>query len=157
METANVNICYRPLRIAWAIHSGDKHALRRAVCLNHTFWGGRFNPIVFADHPEIASDLIEVFRADHIVPIGDGPEVKALRESFSHLISPLFPDELFLDRKSKQALAHVLDIQNAMGRRDRAAQDLVLGLQFHQSGLPRKKEGSGALCGMRMIPWPTFF
>ena len=54
METARVDICYRPLRIAWAIHSTDKDGFRQAVCLSHTLWGGRFNPIVMADRPEEA-------------------------------------------------------------------------------------------------------
>ena len=116
METSSVNICYRPLRIAWAIHSADKESLRRAIRLNHAFWGGRFNPIVLADHPEEARDLIEVFRADHIVPLVNGSEVKELRQAFRHLVPPNFSDELFLDRRGDQALANVLDIQNAFAR-----------------------------------------
>lgn len=115
-ETASVNICYRPLRIAWAIQSADKESLRRAVRLNHTFWGGRYNPIVFADRPEEAGELVEVFRADHIVPLGDGPAVKEIRNAFPHLISPMIPDELFLDRSGGHALAQVLDVQNAVAR-----------------------------------------
>lgn len=46
METIRVNICYRPLRIAWALHSRDREAFREAVRLTHTLWGGRFNPII---------------------------------------------------------------------------------------------------------------
>jgi hypothetical protein len=34
METARVDICYRPLRVAWAIHSSDKDGFRRAVRLS---------------------------------------------------------------------------------------------------------------------------
>ena len=36
MNTVRVDICYRPLRIAWAIHSSDRYALREAVKLTHT-------------------------------------------------------------------------------------------------------------------------
>ena len=114
METARVNICYRPLRMAFAIHSSDRDSLRRAMRLTHTFWGGRFNPIVFADRTEEARDLIELFRVDHIVCLGDAPEVGTLRDSFPHLLEPFFPDDLFLDRSSGTAQAHVLDVQNAL-------------------------------------------
>ena len=114
VDTARVNICYRPLRIAFAIHSADRASLRRAILLTHTFWGGRFNLIVFADRPEEARDLVALFRADLIVPLGDAPEVIAFKKGFPHLISPLFPDELFLDRRSARALAQVLDVQNAL-------------------------------------------
>ena len=113
METARVNICYRPLRIAFAIHSADRASLRRAIRLTHTFWSGRFNPIVFADRPDEARQLIELFRADHIVALGDAPEVSALRDGFPHLLSPYFPNELFLDHKGENPYASVLDVQNA--------------------------------------------
>ena len=61
VDTARVNVCYRPLRIAFAIHSADRASLRRAIRLTYTFWGGRFNPIVFADRPEEARDLLRCF------------------------------------------------------------------------------------------------
>jgi hypothetical protein len=74
-------------------------------------WGGRFNPIVIVDRPE-AIDLVELFRVDMIVPVGDSPEVKAFCERFPHLISPFFPDSLFLT--DEPARTHVLDIHNAL-------------------------------------------
>lgn len=113
MDTARVNICYRPLRIAWAIRSGDRAAFTHAVSGSHTMWGGQFNPIVIVDSPE-AADLIELFRVDMIVTVGDSPEVKAFCERFPHLISPLFPDTLFLRDANRPGRAHVLDIHNAL-------------------------------------------
>jgi hypothetical protein len=47
MDTVRVNICYRPLRICWAINAGDRAAFRSAVALSNTVWGGRFNPIAY--------------------------------------------------------------------------------------------------------------
>src|SRR5262245_59183345 len=82
--------------------------------LTHAFWGGRFNPIVFADRPEEARDLIELFRTDHIVALGDAPEVRDFRNRFPHILKPFSPDELYLDRNNKTAQAHVLDVQNAL-------------------------------------------
>jgi hypothetical protein len=51
MDTGRVNICYRPLRVCWAIADGDAGAFRKAVRLPHTMWGGRFDRIVIAGDP----------------------------------------------------------------------------------------------------------
>jgi hypothetical protein len=45
METARVDICYRPLHVASAIHSTGKEGFRRMARLSHTLWGDRFNPV----------------------------------------------------------------------------------------------------------------
>jgi hypothetical protein len=122
METCRINVCYRPMRIAWAVHSEDRDAIRRAVKLSNAFWGGRHNPIVFADYPENAKRLIDVFRADHIVTLGGAPELQALRDEYPHLIDPFFQDELFVGRQCGQGQSHLLDVQNALiywsGQRD---------------------------------------
>lgn len=113
MNTARVDINYRPLRIAWAIKSDDLTSFRHAVRLSHTMWGGRFNPIVLVDRPN-AKDIVETFRADVIIPIGASDEVKAFATQFRHLISPFFPETLFFHDKGRPARARVLDVQNAM-------------------------------------------
>jgi hypothetical protein len=113
METARVDICYRPLRIAWAIRSGDCEALREAVRLSHTMWGGRFNPIVMVDRAEQAKRLVELYRVDMIVPVGQLPTAKDIAELFPHLINPFFPNTLFLEG-SQNTRARVLDIHNAL-------------------------------------------
>jgi hypothetical protein len=113
METARVDICYRPLRGAWAIHSADKEGFRRAVRLSHTLWGGSFNPIVKADRPEEARQLIELYRVDVIIPIGADPTVVAFPSHFPHLITPYFPDRLFLPHQGGPTRAHLLDVHHA--------------------------------------------
>ncbi len=112
-DTVRVDICYRPLRVVWAIASGDREAFRQAVRLSHTLWGGRFNPIVIIDHPE-AEDLVELYRADMIVTLGDSPEVKEFGERFPHLMRPYFPDTLFLRDTKAPGRAHLLDVHNAV-------------------------------------------
>ena len=116
MDTTRVDICYRPLRIAWAIHSEDRESFRRAVRLTHTLWGGCFNPIVMADRPEGAKQVVERFRADVIWPIGDAAAVKDFPKQFPHLINPFFPAMLFLPEKDRPTRAHVLDIHNMLVR-----------------------------------------
>ena len=115
MNTATVDINYRPLRIAWAIKSDDMASFRHAVRLSHTMWGGRFNPIVLVDKPN-AKDLVETYRADVIVPLGESDEVKAFPAQFPHLINPFFPDTLFFKDTGQPARARVLDVHNAMVR-----------------------------------------
>jgi hypothetical protein len=113
MDTVRVDIVYRPLRIAWAIHSSDRESLRHAVRLTHTMRGGRYNPIVLVDRPEEARQLIEVFRADIVWPVGTSKEVTDFPGMFPHLIDPLH-GSLFLRHGSERGHAHVLDMQNAL-------------------------------------------
>lgn len=113
MDTVRVNIVYRPLRICWAIKEGDFTAFREAVRINHSLWGGRFNPIVVADRPSEAQALVEAFQADIIRPLGGREEVKAFAATLKHLISPFFPDGVFMGR-GQDARAQVLDVQNAV-------------------------------------------
>ena len=114
MDTSRVDICYRPLRIAWAIHSKDREAFREAVRLTHTMWGGRFNPLVLADQPEEARATIDAFRADFVIAIGAAEEVTNFPTQFPHLINPLLPKDLFLRHPGQTTRAHILDMHNAV-------------------------------------------
>jgi hypothetical protein len=114
MDTIRVDICYRPLRIGWAIRAGNIGAFQKAVRLSHTMWGGRFNLIIVVDREEEAGRLVDLFRVDLIIPIGDSEEVKEYPKRFPHLISPFFPDSLYVGGTRKQIHAHVLDIHNAL-------------------------------------------
>lgn len=113
METARIDIAYRPLRVAWVIRSDDFVSFRKAVRLSHTLWGGRYNPIVFADRPKEANDLIEVFRADMLMPLGSSPEVVSFESEYPHLQKPYFGEGLF-SGTGDDATALLLDIANAL-------------------------------------------
>jgi len=113
METVRVNIAYRPLRICWAIKAGDKESFRKAVQQSHALWGGRYNPIIIIDHESEAQRLIEAFRADVIIPVGESKEVKAFPEKFPHLINPFLHDGIFVGQGEGVARSQVLDVQNA--------------------------------------------
>ncbi len=114
MDTVRVGICYRPLRIGWAIRAGDIDAFRQAVRLSHTLWGGRFNPILVVDREEEARRLADLFRVDLIWPIGETDEVKAFPKKFPYLINPLFHDTLFVGGVNEHKRAQVLDVRNAL-------------------------------------------
>ncbi|MGO9949307.1 MAG: hypothetical protein ACLPWG_20965 [Steroidobacteraceae bacterium] len=116
MDTVRVNICYRPLRICWAISAADHAAFRQAVMLSHAMWGGRFNPIVIVDKPNEAKRIVEVFRADLVIPLGDSEAVKAFPRLFPHLINPFFHQALFVGADRRQTAAQILDIHNAFNQ-----------------------------------------
>ncbi len=113
MDTARVDICYRPLRVAWAILSNDRAAFRQAVQHSHALWGGRFNPIVLVDQGE-AADIIKTYRADIVVPVGDNDAVKAFAEQYIYLIPPFFPKVTMMGQ-GREARSHILDMYNAFG------------------------------------------
>lgn len=110
-----VDLCYRPLRIGWAVRAGDIGAIRQAMKYSHALWGGRFNPIIVIDREEEACQLVERFRLDLIWPLGDSQEVKDFPNRFPHLISPFFGESIFVkDERYNQHFAQVLDISNAI-------------------------------------------
>ena len=77
-------------------------------------WGGRYNPVAVVDRTEEAVDIVEAYRPDVVVPIGDSETVKAFPKRFPHLISPFFHDELFVGQGGSDARAQVLDIHNLL-------------------------------------------
>jgi hypothetical protein len=78
------------------------------ICKVYALWGGHFNPIIVVDQQERAEELIDVFRVDLILPLGDSELVKQFPKKFSHLINPFFHDNVFVGGERSQ----VLDIYN---------------------------------------------
>jgi hypothetical protein len=114
VDTLRVDICYRPLRIGWAIGGGDLEAFRQAVQLSYALWGGRFNPILIAERKEEVQQLVDLFRVDVIWPLGSSDRAKALPHEFPCLINPVIHDALFVGGASGRKHAQVLDVQNAI-------------------------------------------
>lgn len=113
-DTLRVDLCYRPLRIGWAVREGDVDAIRQAIRYSHALWGGRFNPILVIDREEEARQLVELFRVDLICPLGDSQEVRDFPKKFPHLISTFHGDSVFVKDKRWGSFSHVLDISNAI-------------------------------------------
>lgn len=114
MDTLRVDICYHPLRIGWAIKSGDIKAFRQVVKLSHTLWGGRFNPILVADREDEAKHLADLFRIDMLLPVGESPDLANFPKKFPHLINPIHYDSIFVDGPSGQKKSSLLDVQNTL-------------------------------------------
>jgi hypothetical protein len=114
LDTVRVDICYRPLRIGWAIKAGDMEAFRTAAKISFALWGGRFNPILTVDQFELAQELVDVFRVDFILPLGDSEEVKEFPKKFPHLITPFYHDNVFVADGEGGARCQVLDVYNGL-------------------------------------------
>jgi hypothetical protein len=107
-----VDVAYRPLRIGWAIGDGDFEAFRSAVRMSYALWGGRFNPIIIADGPDEAGDLVEAFRVDFVVPLGESGIAAAFAKRFPYLISPFFSEAIFSGDAEHGGRSHALDVYN---------------------------------------------
>ena len=112
MTSARIDICYRPLRIGWAIRADDFEAFRRAARSSFALWGGGFNPILVVDRPDEAKQLADLFRVDLVVPVGESEEVKTFPTQFPHLIKPFLGGEIFVGENESRKYCQVLDVQN---------------------------------------------
>ncbi len=117
METARVDIVYRPLRIAFAVHSSDLDSIRSAVRYCHCLWGGRYNPIILIDRPE-AHRLIELFRPDIVTSVGDHADLALFKAKYAFLENSRVPPGLFHPAHGdREGTATVLDVRNLMVHR----------------------------------------
>lgn len=96
MSTLSLNLRYRPLRIGWCVEAGDIDAVRRAMQLSFTQWGGRFNPIIPLDDLEHAEALIKLYRVDTLFAASDTDNARDFVASHHHLPWPLFHDDIFV-------------------------------------------------------------
>jgi hypothetical protein len=113
MESIRVDVCYRPLKVAWAISAGDIEGFRSAVRVSYALWGGRFNPIVIVDR-DGAEDLIDLFRVDAILPVGASDSVRSFVKRFSYLPRPFFDETVFVGNGQYGSPCQMLDVQNAL-------------------------------------------
>ncbi|MDR6672147.1 hypothetical protein [Xanthomonas sp. 1678] len=111
-DTVRVNLCYRPLRIGWAVRADDLEGFRRAVRYSHVLWGGRFNPILIVDNEEEARQQVELFRLDVVWPLGDSLEVREFAERFPHLKPSFHGGSIFVKQARWRNFSRVLDIFN---------------------------------------------
>jgi len=127
MDTARVEIVYRPLRIGWVLLSDDFEGFRKIARLSTTIAGGRYNPIIIADS-EVADQVANLFHLDMLVPVSIGDAIDAFVERYSHLRQPYFGEpKLHSPTSSGAPGVKVLDIANLLthGRRDDEWQSII--------------------------------
>ena len=98
MDSVNVNVQYRPIRIGWCIRKNNLEDYKKALQLSHTLWGGRYNPIIPVDDIVLAGQLINVFKVDLLFPIANVKCILDFIEKFPHLPWPfIFDKQMFID------------------------------------------------------------
>ena len=116
MNTLSVTVRYRPIRIGWCVRVGDSAAMREAMRLTFTMWGGRYNPIIPIDDFEAASSLVRLFRVDVLWPVSEDEVVKEFIKRFPHLPNPFFHDKLFVPYSDGERSPQLLDIYHPIRR-----------------------------------------
>lgn len=116
MNTLSITVRYRPIRIGWCIRAEDFAAMRNAIKLTFTMWGGRYNPIIPIDNFEAASSLVRLFRVDVLWPVSDDEAIKEFIKRFPHLPNPFFQDELFIPYSNDERSPQLLDIYHPIRR-----------------------------------------
>ncbi len=116
MNTLSVTVRYRPIRIGWCVCAGDFAALREALKLTFTMWGGRYNPVIPIDDFASASSLVRLFRVDVLWPVSDDEAVKEFIKRFPHLPNPFFQEELFVPHGNGVRSPQLLDIYHPIRR-----------------------------------------
>lgn len=116
MNTLSVTVRYRPIRIGWCVRAGDFAALREALKLTFTMWGGRYNPVIPVDDFATANSLVRLFRVDVLWPVSDDEEVKEFIKRFPHLPNPFFQEDLFVPHGNGERSPQLLDIYHPIRR-----------------------------------------
>lgn len=118
MNTLSVTVRFRPIRIGWCVCAGDFAAMRKAMKLSFTMWGGCYNPIIPVDDFATASSLVRLFRVDVLWPVSDDETVKEFIKQFPYLPNPLLLDELFVQQSNGEHSPQILDIYHPILRLD---------------------------------------
>jgi hypothetical protein len=81
------------------VHRIGRHdQLNTAVRLTHTLAGGRFNPLIPIDTPDVAETLIDRFRVDLLYPLSQAEHVQAFIKAHNYLLWPDMSPQLFYER-----------------------------------------------------------
>jgi hypothetical protein len=91
----SLRVRYRPVRIGWCVQSQHIDQLESAFRLTQALAGGRFNPIIPVDVPELAEYLIDRFRVDLLFPVADTEPITPFVKAHDYLHWPDFDRVLF--------------------------------------------------------------
>ena len=99
MSTLSLRVQYRPIRIGWCLEGGNREQFRRALRFTHSFAGGRFNPLIPVDVPELAENLLDRFGVDVLFPLEESEKIGGFIEGHDYLRWPEFQKaQLFHER-----------------------------------------------------------
>ena len=131
MNTATVRFAFRPVRIGWIVDPRENSHLHRAMQLSHMLWGGRFNPMIPLDDPELADALVKLFAVDLLYPVDKSETGQAMVSKYSYLSWPLGGGpELLSEENEGPFFVKMLDVSHAMFDLKASDREAALRLQF---------------------------
>ena len=118
MSTLSLRVKYRPIRIGWCLRRGNWDQFRSALRLTHSFAGGRFNPLIPVDAPDLAEDLLDRFRVDVLFPLEETEEIAGFIKSHDYLRWPEGgKPQLFHERwEDRPAYGAIVDVYHVARR-----------------------------------------
>lgn len=110
MKSRYINVKAKPVRIGWCIQQNDYESLKIALELNHTLWGGRFNPIIPIGNDTNENNLIEKFNVDVLHNINGNEEVSTYINQFDYLKTPFPINCIDISHPSREIQIEKLDV-----------------------------------------------
>lgn len=115
MNSANLRIRYRPLRLGWCVRDQNLDDLRRAIRFSNVLRGGIFNPILPIGRGEPAG-MIRRFRVDALMNVNDDDISEQFVKSFDSLPWPLDDPALFVEKFGRWTPT-LLDVSHTLNAR----------------------------------------
>lgn len=130
MGSISLGVRYRPIRIGWCIESREIEHVKQALEFTHAFAGGRHNPLIPVDQPDLAELLIDRFAVDLLFPVASTSRTLEFVDAHKYLPWPRGRIDLFFEgTKGEPGGAAFVDICSAArslrGRRGRRQQMLL--------------------------------
>ena len=88
MQTQSIRLRFKPIRIGWCVKHGDMAALKAALELSHTLWGGKYYPVIPVGNTELQAQLVRRFHVDILYPVSECEEVTAFIKQYTYLETP---------------------------------------------------------------------
>jgi hypothetical protein len=86
---------YRPICVGWVIDQPDIRQVATAASWSTCLWGGRFNPMIPLQVPELCKKLIQSFAVDVLIPVVPSEAATTFIASYPHLQLSGWEDAIF--------------------------------------------------------------
>src|SRR5690348_4117542 len=88
MSVTGVTVRKRPIRVGWCIRTGHLDQLRASIRLTSALWGGRYNPVIDVDKPDLGEALIDLFKVDVLYAVSKDDVIDSFVKKFRHIQWP---------------------------------------------------------------------
>ncbi|HAT2068257.1 TPA: hypothetical protein ACT9K3_000658 [Legionella pneumophila] len=114
MDSQNIDVRYRPIRIGWCINKSDLLGLREALEISSILWGGFVNPILPIDDPKLAESLLNSFKVDILFPVVNNQETSSFIRKFNYIGNECFYGDFYTRDYAGDLFLKIVDIWHIM-------------------------------------------